>query len=44
MNRTEYCDRVVSVLRRLTPEEKEAARAELEGHIGAHMDARLALG
>ena len=44
MNRTEYCDRVVSVLRRLTPEEKAAARAELDGHIEDHMDALLELG
>jgi hypothetical protein len=44
MDRREYCDRVTAVLRRLTPEERAAARAELEDHIEDHMEDLLALG
>ena len=44
MTRREYTDRVVSVLRRLTPAERNSVRAELDGHIEDHMDALLALG
>ena len=44
MDRQEYTDRVVSVLRRLTPAERNGVRAEIDAHIEDHMDALLALG
>lgn len=37
MNRREYGERVLSCLRRLTPEERAAALAEIDGHIEDHM-------
>ena len=37
-------DRVTALLRRLTPEERAAARSELEDHIEDHMAALLELG
>lgn len=44
MDRQEYTDRVVSVLRRLTPAERNGVRAEIDAHIEDHMDALLELG
>ena len=37
MNRREYCDRVLSVLRYVTPAEKTAILEELDAHIEDHM-------
>ena len=37
MTPSEYQDRVLAGLRRLTPEEREAVRRELDGHIEDHM-------
>lgn len=36
MNGQEFCDRVVACVRHATPEEKEAIRAELKGHMEDH--------
>ncbi len=44
MTRMEYCDKVVSTLRRLTLEEKQAVREEIDGHMEDRMEALLALG
>jgi len=44
MTRKEYCDAVLSCLRRLTPEEKHAVQAEIDGHIEDHICALLELG
>lgn len=40
----EYQDRVLAGLRRLTPEERESVRRELDGHIQDHMEALRDLG
>lgn len=44
MTPSEYQDRVLAGLRRLTPEEREAVRRELDGHIEDHMEALRELG
>lgn len=44
MTRTEYCDQVLSCVRRLTADERAAVRAELDGHIEDHMANLLDLG
>ena len=44
MNRREYTSRVLACLRRLTPEEEEAVRAELDAHMEDHICALLDLG
>ena len=44
MNRREYGERVLSVLRRTTATEREAIRAEIDAHIEDHMEALLELG
>ena len=44
MDRAEYCAQVLSHLRRLSREEKEAVRAELEEHMEDHICALLELG
>lgn len=44
MTPSEYRDRVLAGLRRLTPEEREAVRRELDGHIEDHMEALRELG
>lgn len=44
MNREEYCAQVLAGLRRLSQEEKEAVRAELEAHMEDHICALLDLG
>ena len=44
MDRSEYCAQVLSHLRRLSREEKEAVRAELEEHMEDHICALLDLG
>ena len=44
MDRRDYTDRVLSYLRRVTAKEREAIRAELDGHIEDHMEALRELG
>ena len=44
MDRRDYTDRVLSSLRRVTEEEREAIRSELDGHIEDHMEALRELG
>ena len=44
MNRRDYVERVLSCLRRATPSELAAVRAELDGHIEDHMADLLDLG
>ena len=44
MDRRDYTDRVLSYLRRVTAKEREAIRAELDGHIEDHIEALGELG
>ncbi len=44
MKREEYCAQVLSALRHLSREEREAVRAELEAHMEDHVSALLELG
>ena len=44
MDRRDYTDRVLSSLHRVTAKEREAIRAELDGHIEDHMEALRELG
>ena len=44
MNRREYTSRVLACLRRLTPAEEEAVRAELDAHMEDHICALLDIG
>ena len=44
MDRREYTDRVLACLRRLTPKERAAVRAEIDGHLEDHVCALLDLG
>jgi len=44
MTRGEYCDRVLACLHRVTGDERQAIRAELEGHMEDHVCALLDLG
>ena len=44
MNRKTYIDTVLSALRRVTGDERQAIRAELEGHMEDHMEGLLELG
>ena len=44
MTRTEYTERVLSVLRRVTPEERESIRRELDAHMEDHICDLLELG
>ncbi len=44
MTRKEYTERVFAQLRRLTPEEKQAVREELDAHMEDHICALLDLG
>jgi len=44
MNRQAYCDRVLSCLHRVTRQERQAIRAELDGHMEDHICALLDLG
>lgn len=44
MNRTEYTETLLSQLRRVTPEEREEVRREIDGHIEDHICSLLELG
>lgn len=44
MDRREYCSRVLGCLGRVTEEEREAIRRELDGHIEDHMEGLTKLG
>ena len=44
MDRREYTDRVLACLRRLTPKERAAVRAEIDAHLEDHICALLDLG
>ena len=44
MNRTEYTETLLSQLRRVTPEEREEIRREIDGHIEDHICSLLELG
>lgn len=44
VNRQEFCDRVVACVRHATPEEKDAIRQELEGHMEDHAAALTEVG
>jgi hypothetical protein len=43
MTRTEYVERVLSVMRHVTPSEREAIRAEIDAHIEDHICALMGL-
>lgn len=44
MNNEEFCDRVMACVRHATPEEKDAIRRELEGHMEDHVAALIEAG
>ncbi len=44
MNKEEFCDRVMACVRHATPEEKDAIRRELEGHMEDHVAALMEAG